>query len=65
MKLGGTLLDNHQVLKIIPGSEGSAVTVISSRGTFRAKHLVIAAGAWSIELCSSIGLDLPFTVYHK
>lgn len=59
LKLGGTLLDNHQVTEIIPGD---IVTVVTNRGSFRAKNVVIAAGPWASTLCSSIGVDLPFRV---
>jgi glycine/D-amino acid oxidase-like deaminating enzyme len=62
-KLGGTLLDNHEVVQIIPG--GAVVTVVTRRGTFRTRNLVIAAGAWTQALCSTIGLHLPFKVVRS
>ena len=59
-KHGGTLLDNHKVTEIIPGD---VVTVVTDRGTFKAKNVVIAAGPWAPALCSSIGVHLPFKVH--
>lgn len=59
-KYGGTLLENHKVTEIIPGD---VVTVVTNRGTFKAKNIVIAAGPWAPALCSSIGVHLPFKVY--
>ena len=58
-KLGGTLLDNHKVTEIIPGD---VVTVVTNRGTFKTKNVVIAAGPWAPALCSSIGIQLPLEV---
>ena len=50
------------MVDIQPGA--AVVTVVTAdRETFRARHLVIAAGAWTAALCSSIGLNLPFKVY--
>jgi monomeric sarcosine oxidase len=61
---GGTLLDCQQVVEILPG--GAVVTVVTGGGaSFRARHLVIAAGTWTTGLCSSIGLHLPFTVQRS
>ena len=57
--MGGTLLDRHQVTEIVPGD---IVTVVTNRGIFKTKNLVIAAGPWAPPLCSSIGIHLPFEV---
>ena len=44
---------------------GAVVAVVTALGkSFRARHLVIAAGAWTAGLCSSIGLNLPFRVHN-
>ena len=59
IKLGGTLLDCHQVTEIIPGD---SVTVVTNRGSFKTRNVVIAAGPWAPTLCSSIGLHLPLKV---
>ena len=61
MNLRGTLLDNHQVTEIIPGD---IVTVVTNRGTFKAKNVVLAAGPWAPALCRSIGIHLPLKVKH-
>jgi sarcosine oxidase/L-pipecolate oxidase len=63
-KLGGTLLDHTQVVEIQAG--GAVVAVVTAlRKSFRARHLVIAAGTWTAGLCSSIGLNLPFRVVRS
>jgi sarcosine oxidase/L-pipecolate oxidase len=63
-KLGGTLLDHTQVVEIQAG--GAVVTVVTApRKAFWARHLVVAAGAWTTALCSSIGLNLPFRVLRS
>ena len=61
MKRGGTLLDKHQVVEIVPGQ---TVTVVTNKGSFLTKRLVIAAGAWSPSLCRTLGINLPLKVSH-
>ena len=60
--MGGTLLDRHQVTEIVPGD---LVTVVTNRGHFKAKSVVIAAGTWAPALCTSIGVHLPFEVCYS
>ena len=59
VKKGGTVLDNHQVIEIIPGP---IVTVVTNKGSFQTKRLVIAAGAWAPSLCRTLGINLPLKV---
>jgi glycine/D-amino acid oxidase-like deaminating enzyme len=56
-RLGGRLLEGHRVREIIPGD---VVTLVTDRGSFKTRNVVIAAGPWAPALCSSIGLHLPF-----
>ena len=58
-KLGGSILEHHKVVEIIPGER---VQVVTSKGSITAMNVVIAAGGWTAGLCSSIGVDLPFKV---
>ena len=53
------LLDNHQVTEILPGP---VVTVVTNRGTFRGRKVVVTAGAWTGALMGTLGLELPFKV---
>ncbi|XP_039174970.1 peroxisomal sarcosine oxidase [Crotalus tigris] len=52
----GVLRDGEKVLQILPGS---VVTVKTDRGKYRAKRLVVTAGAWTNQLLAPLGLQLP------
>ncbi|KAK9412635.1 peroxisomal sarcosine oxidase [Crotalus adamanteus] len=52
----GVLRDGEKVLQILPGS---VVTVTTDRGKYRAKRLVVTAGAWTNQLLAPLGLQLP------
>ncbi|XP_015277374.1 PREDICTED: peroxisomal sarcosine oxidase isoform X1 [Gekko japonicus] len=53
---GGTVRDGEKVLAILPGS---AVTITTNRGEYRAKRLVVTAGPWSSRLLDPLGVQLP------
>ncbi|XP_063002648.1 peroxisomal sarcosine oxidase isoform X2 [Elgaria multicarinata webbii] len=53
---GGTMRDGEKVLRIVPGA---VVTVTTSQGEYRARHLVVTAGAWASRLLAPLGLPLP------
>ncbi|XP_064379328.1 peroxisomal sarcosine oxidase [Dromaius novaehollandiae] len=53
---GGTLRDGEKVLGIEPGA---LLAVSTSAGVYRARRLVVAAGAWSSQLLAPLGLRLP------
>ncbi|KAL4647200.1 peroxisomal sarcosine oxidase [Arapaima gigas] len=57
--LGGEIKDGEKVAGITPGS---VVTVTTASGAYRAKSLVITAGAWANSLLSLVGLQLPLQV---
>ena len=56
---GGVLLDNHRVTRIIPGT---VVTVETEKTSFRAKRIIVTAGAWTNKLLHHTGLTLPLKV---
>ena len=56
---GGQLLDNHKVIRIIPGP---VVTVETEKASFRAKRVILTAGAWTNQLLQHTGLSLPLKV---
>ena len=41
---------------------GPVVTLVTNKATFKAKHLVITAGAWAPTLLKELGIHLPFKV---
>ncbi|XP_068765641.1 peroxisomal sarcosine oxidase [Struthio camelus] len=53
---GGALRDGEKVLAVEPGSP---LAVSTSAGLYRARRLVVAAGAWSSQLLAPLGLRLP------
>ena len=57
MERGGKLRDGEQVVKIEPGQ--SSVTVTTSKGNYRAKGLIITAGAWTGPMAMQLNLKLP------
>lgn len=58
-KLGGVIRDKEKVTDIQPGP---VVTVSTSAGVYRAKSVVITAGAWANQLLAHTGLQLPLEV---
>ncbi|KAK7475221.1 hypothetical protein BaRGS_00033525, partial [Batillaria attramentaria] len=54
---GGVLRDGEQVKDIVPGEPW--VTVTTSKGSYRAKKIVIATGPWTAKLLQPLGLRLP------
>ncbi|NXV82024.1 SOX oxidase, partial [Atlantisia rogersi] len=53
---GGTLRDGEKVLRIEPGA---MLTVTTKAGVYRARRLIITAGAWTGALLAPLGLHLP------
>ncbi|NXT80231.1 SOX oxidase, partial [Zapornia atra] len=53
---GGTLRDGEKVLRIEPGA---VLTVTTTAGVYRARRLIITAGAWTGALLAPLGLHLP------
>ena len=58
-RLGGKLIDEAKVEKIIPGD---MVTLQTSQGQFKAKSIVVAAGPWTPKVAQQLGLELPLQV---
>lgn len=57
-KRGVTIISETKALKL-EASKGSITNVITSRGAFQAKHVILAAGAWSGMLADGLGFSLP------
>jgi sarcosine oxidase len=60
---GATILDNTPVGGIRP--IGDAVEVHTSAGTFTARRVVVASGAWSNQVLRDVGIALPLTVTQE
>ena len=56
---GATVLDNTPVRKI--RSAGDGVEVVTDGGTFSARRLVVAAGAWTKGVIRHVGVEIPIT----
>ena len=57
---GATIHENEPAQKIIPHADG--VEVITHTGSYRAKSLIISAGAWVNTLLRDVGLQIPITI---
>lgn len=60
---GATLLDNTPVTSITPLSDGVKVT--TPNATYRCRHLVMAADAWTNCLLAPLGIKLPLTLSEE
>ncbi len=57
---GAKISDNEPVINIL--SDGGIVEVTTKKGKYKARSLIITAGAWAPKLLKHIGLDLPLWV---
>jgi sarcosine oxidase len=56
---GATILENTPVRNIRVVGDG--VEVVTGRGTFSGRRLVVAAGAWTNRVLRHVGVELPIT----
>jgi sarcosine oxidase len=56
---GATILDNTPVRGV--RCVGDGVEIETDRGTFSARRLVVAAGAWTNKVLRHVGVELPIT----
>jgi sarcosine oxidase len=56
---GATVLDNSPVRSV--RSTGDGVEVATDGGTFSARRLVVAAGAWTNRVLGHVGVEIPIT----
>lgn len=63
-KLGATVLTNTEVSAIKVNS-GEITSVVTSAGEVRTKAVMNCAGAWSPQIGSMVGLELPVTPYKR
>jgi len=57
-------LENHKVLEILPNEAGDTIVALTtSKGTIRAKKVVLTPGGWAGRVLSQLGLPrLPLQV---
>ncbi|KAL3857562.1 hypothetical protein ACJMK2_012213 [Sinanodonta woodiana] len=55
-KYGGTLRDEEPVVSIDPGD---SVTVQTTKGSYKAKNIILALGPWAPKFLARLGLHLP------
>ena len=60
---GAQLHDEETVLEIAP--DGDGVEVRTTRGTYEAERVILAAGSWLRPLLAPLGIDLPLTVLQE
>ena len=61
MKYGGVIRESERVVSIVcDGSD--VVTVNTSKSSYQARSVILAAGPWTARLTESLGLRLPLEV---
>ncbi|MBT2734069.1 FAD-binding oxidoreductase [Bacillus sp. ISL-7] len=58
-KLGLKVYDYHAVQNITLDDKGRVESVVTDRGTFKTKRIVICAGVWSPKLAEMVGVHIP------
>ncbi|XP_038060270.1 peroxisomal sarcosine oxidase-like [Patiria miniata] len=56
---GGVIKENEEVLEIVPGKP---VVIVTSRGRYTAKSVVLTPGAWATKMLRPLGIDPPLKV---
>ena len=56
---GGVLLDGAKMESV---ETGDIVSVRTTRGTFRARSVILAGGPWMKKITKDLGLELPLKV---
>ena len=56
--LGSNIYENTQVIDFVLGEAGIE-RIVTNKGTIACKKVVIAAGAWTHDLCVKLGIDYP------
>ena len=60
VKFGGVIHDGETVERLV--SDGDVVTLTTSKSTYNARNVVLAAGPWTSRLTEPLGLYLPLEV---
>lgn len=62
LEAGASLQTNEKVLTI---QAGEMVQVQTAQNIYKAKHLIVTAGAWATELLQTLGITIPVTPTRK
>lgn len=62
---GAVLRDEEPALHVEPEPKTDAVVVATARGRYRARRVVITAGAWAQGLLRPLGIELPLQVTQE
>ena len=60
---GAVVRDREPVVQVIPHADG--VEVLTAPNTYRARSLVLAAGAWTNTVLKSLGMTLPLRIERE
>jgi sarcosine oxidase len=60
---GATVLDNTPVRRLVPTNDGAELH--TDAGVFRARHVVVAADAWTNEVLRETGTRVPLTITQE
>lgn len=63
-KHGARVMESTDLISPILNSDGALVGVMTDRGEFRADAVVVAAGPWSGEVATILGVALPVRPRH-
>jgi sarcosine oxidase len=64
-ELNVTARPNERVDSIVPAQEaGAPVTVVTSRGTYRGRKVILTPGAWTNQLLNALGLQLNLDIWE-
>lgn len=58
----GVQIKEHEPVRHLEAENGRVTAAVTDKGKYYASVFVVAAGAWSKGLCSTIGLDLPVAI---
>lgn len=62
---GATLKEKTTVERIVPSSDGSGVTLNTSKGQFHARKVILATDAWSNKLLEPLNAQIPLTIMQE
>jgi sarcosine oxidase len=62
---GATVIEECAVTNIITSNQDDTALVVTTRGSFRCRRVVITSGSWSNEVLGSVGIHIPLVVSQE